>query len=147
MNLLLDSALKATVILCAAWAASLALRRASAGVRHMVWLAAVLAVAMVPLALSIPQNAIPTAARLVIPAAMAATSGAVTRKLPWLLMIWAAGASLVLARLVAGILAAARMTRSATLHNGILYSDRAATPLTWGFMRPVVILPSYAMDW
>jgi len=147
MNLLLDSALKATVILCAAWTASLALRRASAGVRHMVWLAAVLAVAMVPLALSIPQSAIPTAARLVVPAAMVSGSGAVARKLPWLLMIWAAGVSLVLARLIAGILAAARITRSAILQNGILYSDRATTPLTWGFLRPVVILPSYAIEW
>jgi TonB family protein len=147
MNLLLDSALKATVILFAAWTASLAFRRASAGVRHMVWLAAVLAVAMVPAALSIPQSAIPSAARLVVPAAVAAGSGAVARKLPWLLMIWTAGASLVLARLIVGILAAARITRSATLQNGILYSDRASTPLTWGFLRPVVILPAYAMEW
>ena len=147
MNLLLDSALKATVILFAAWTASLALRRASAGVRHMVWLAAVLAVAMVPLALSIPQTAIPSAARLVVPAAVAAGSGVVARKLPWLLMIWAAGASLVVVRLILGVIGAARITRSATNHSGILYSDRASTPLTWGFLRPVVILPSYAMEW
>jgi TonB family protein len=147
MNLLLDSALKATVILCAAWTASLALRRASAGVRHMVWLAAVLAVAMVPLALSIPQSAIPSAARLVVPAAVAAGSGAVARKLPWFLMIWAAGGSFVLARLILGVVAAARITRSASLRNGNLYSDRAATPLTWGVLRPAVILPSYAIEW
>lgn len=147
MNLLLDSALKATVILFAAWTASLALRRTSAGVRHMVWLAAVLAVAMVPLALSIPQTAIPSAARLVVPAAVAAGSGVVARKLPWLLMIWAAGASLVLARLILGVIGAARITRSAANHSGILYSDRAATPMTWGFLRPVVILPAYAMEW
>ena len=82
-----------------------------------------------------------------VPAAVAAGSGAVARKLPWLLMIWAAGASFVLARLILGIVAAARITRSATLHNGVLYSDRAATPLTWGFLRPVVILPSYAAEW
>jgi TonB family protein len=147
MSLLLDSALKATVILCAAWTASLMLRRASAGVRHMVWLAAVVAVAMVPLALSIPHSAIPSAARLVVPAAVAAGSGVVARRLPWFLMIWAAGGSFVLARLILGVLAAARITRSAILQNGILYSDRAATPLTWGFLRPVVILPSYAMEW
>ena len=147
MNLLLDSALKATLILCAAWTASLALRRASAGVRHMVWLAAVLAVAMAPLALSIPRSAIPTAVRLVVPAAMVSGTGVAARKLPWLLMNWAAGASLVLARLILGVMAAARITRSATLHNGILYSDRAGSPLTWGFLRPVVILPDYAMEW
>ena len=147
MNLLLDSALKATVILGGASMAALLLRRASAGVRHIVWLAAVLAVAMVPLALSIPQSAIPTAARLVVPAAVAAGSGEVARRLPWLLMIWAAGAGFVLARLIAGVLAASRITRSAILRSGILYSDRAATPMTWGFLRPVVILPSYALEW
>jgi TonB family protein len=147
MNLLLDSALKATVILFAAWTASLALRRASAGVRHMVWLAAVLAVAMVPAVLSIPQTAIPSAARLVVPAVVTGASGTVARKLPWLLMIWAAGASLVLARLILGVVGVARITRSAILRDGILYSDRASTPMTWGFFRPVVILPAYAKEW
>jgi TonB family protein len=147
MNLLLDSALKATVILLAAWTASLALRRASAGVRHMVWLAAVLAVAVLPLALSIPQAAIPSAARLVVPAMVTGASGVVARKLPWLLMIWATGASLVLGRLILGVVGVARITRSARLSGGILYSDRASTPMTWGFLRPVVILPAYAKDW
>jgi TonB family protein len=148
MNLLLDSALKATLILFAAWTASLMLRRASASVRHMVWLGAVLTVAMVPLALSIPQGAIPSSSsRLVVPAVVAAGSGVVARKLPWLLMIWTAGASLVFARLMLGVLGVMRITRSATLQNGILYSERAATPMTWGFLRPVVILPAYAMEW
>lgn len=147
MNLLLDSALKATVILFAAWTASLALRRASAGVRHMVWLAAVLAVAMVPAVLSVPQSAIPSAARFVVPAVVAGAPGVVARKLPWLLMIWAAGAGFALARLIFGILTILRITRSATLRAGILYSDLAATPMTWGFLRPVVILPAYAMEW
>jgi TonB family protein len=147
MNLLLDSALKATLILFAAWTASLLLRRASASVRHMVWLGAVLTVAMVPLALSIPQGAIPSAARLVVPAVVAAGSGVVARKLPWLLMIWTAGACLVLVRLILGVIGVMRITRSARLQNGVLYSERAATPMTWGFLRPVVILPAYVMEW
>jgi TonB family protein len=147
MNLLLDSALKATVILFAAWTATFALRRASASVRHMVWLAAVLAVAIVPAVLSIPQTAMFNVARLVVPAAVTGAPGVVTRKLPWLLMIWAAGASLVLARLILGVVGVARITRSAHLSGGILYSDRATTPMTWGFLRPVVILPAYAMEW
>lgn len=147
MNLLIDSALKATVILLAAWTASRLLRRASADVRHLIWLMATLAVAALPAVLSIPQSAIPTAARIIVPAAIAAAAPQLTRKLPWLLMIWAAGASVVLARLLVGLLAAARITRSASNIAGILYSDRAATPLTWGFLRPVVILPAYAIEW
>jgi TonB family protein len=146
MNLLLDSALKATLILLASWTASIVLRRASADVRHTVWLAALLAVAMLPAALSIPQSAIPAAARIVVPA-LAAEAQTAAHKVPWLLLIWATGAGLALARLVLGIAMAVRLTRSARDLDGILYSDRATTPLTWGWQRPVVILPAYAAEW
>jgi TonB family protein len=146
MNLLLDSALKATLILFAAWSASLALRRASADLRHVIWLAAILAVAMLPAALAIPQSAIPNAVQIVVPTVTLGAS-ATARKLPWLLIIWTTGASLLLLRLIAGILSAARITRSARTLDGILYSGRAATPMTWGFLHPVVILPSYAAEW
>jgi TonB family protein len=147
MNLLLDSALKATLILFAAWAASLAMRRASAEARHTLWLAAMLAVAMLPAALLIPQSAIPPAALLVVPASVAAGPAAAARNLPWLFLIWASGAILMLARLMTGILSAARITKSARSIDGILYSNRAAAPMTWGFLRPVVILPAYAAEW
>jgi TonB family protein len=145
MNLLLDCALKATVILFAAWTAALMLRRASADVRHLVWLVAMLAVAMLPAALSIPQSAIPAAALITVPAI--ASAAPVARKLPWLLMLWSAGAAIMLVRLIAGIAAAARITRSAKNIDGILYSERASTPMTWGFFRPIVILPAYAIEW
>src|SRR5580692_10818150 len=149
MNLLLDSALKATLILFAAWIAALALRRASADVRHRIWLVAMIAVALLPAALSIPQTAIPTAARIVVPAL--AASPQIAHKLPWLhnmlFLIWAEGASVVLLRLIVGLVAAARITRLANDIGGVLYSDRAATPMTWGFLRPVVILPAYAIEW
>ena len=130
MNLLLDSAVKATLILFAAWIAALALRRASADVRHRIWLVAMIAVALLPAALSIPQTAIPTAARIVVPAL--AASPQMAHKLPWLpnmlFLIWAAGASVVLLRLIVGLVAAARITRLANDIGGVLYSDRAATP-------------------
>ena len=146
MTLLFDSALKATVILFAAWTATLMLRRASAGVRHAIWLAAILVVAILPAALSIPQGAIPPAARIVVSVLPAGPQMA-PHKLPWLLMIWAMGASIVLARLVMGIVSAVRITRSARSLDGVLYSDRATAPMTWGFLRPVVILPAYAAAW
>ncbi len=145
MNLLLESALKATVILGAAWTAALLLRRASAGVRHLIWVMAMVTVAALPVMLEIPQSAIPAAARIVVPGI--GSSNQVAHRLPWLLILWAAGASVVSFRLLAGILAAARIERSAKMAGGILYSDRAAAPMTWGFLRPVVILPSYAAEW
>jgi TonB family protein len=151
MTLLLDSALKATLILLAAWAASFALRRASAGVRHAIWLAAILAVGLLPAVLSIPRSAIPSAARIVAPV-FATTTQAVSAKLPSLPgnilpIVWALGAFILLARLALGIFAALRITRTARKMNGTLYSDRASTPLTWGFLSPVVILPAYAESW
>jgi TonB family protein len=146
MNLLLDSALKATLILFAAWTAALLLRRASSDVRHTIWLIAMFAVAMVPAVLSIPQSAIPKTALIVVPA-LAASPRVAAQELPWLKIVWAAGASIVLARLLAGLIAAARIKRSAKNIDGILYTDRAATPMTWGFFRPVVILPAYAINW
>jgi TonB family protein len=103
-------------------------------------------VALLPAALSIPQTAIPTAARIVVPA-IAASPQMAMQKLPWLLIVWAAGASIVLLRLFAGIVEAIRITRSANNIDGVLYSDHAATPMTWGFLHPVVILPAYAMEW
>jgi TonB family protein len=146
MNLLLDSALKATIILFAAWTASLVLRRASADLRHSVWLAAMLAVAMLPAALAIPQSAIPSAVQIVVPA-VSLGAPAAARRLPWLLLIWTTGVSLMLIRLLAGILSAALISRSARKLDGNLYSDRATTPMTWGFLKPVVILPAYAAEW
>lgn len=146
MNLLLDSALKATVILFAAWTAALILRRASADVRHLIWLIAMFAVAIVPAVLSIPQSALPSTALITVPA-IASAPHVAAQKLPWLLILWAAGASMMLIRLIAGLAKAARITHSAKSIGGILYSDRASTPMTWGFLRPVVILPSYAAAW
>ena len=121
MNLLLDSALKATVILFAAWTAALALRRASADVRHIIWLMATLAVAILPMALSIPQSAIPAAVRIVVP--VVAGNAQVAHKLPWLLIVWAAGASIMLLRLIAGIIAAERIT------SGLNREERQWNPL------------------
>lgn len=148
MNLLIDTAFKGTAILLVGWAASLALRRASAGVRHTIWLFAMLAVAALPAALLIPPGAIPAVTRIVLPAVVAAASPQVAaRGLPWLFLIWTIGAGLVLTRLIAGIVAAMNISRRAVAIDGILYSDLAVTPMTWGFFRPFVILPAYTREW
>jgi TonB family protein len=147
MNLILDSAIKATPILAAAWIATFVLRRASAPIRHTIWLFAMLAMALTPAVLSIPAAAIPRMTLLAVSSSVAATPQVTSRQLPWMLGIWAAGAMVVLARFIAGVFATIRITRSAAPIDGILYSESAATPMTWGFIRPVVILPSYAAAW
>ena len=134
MNLLLDSALKATVILLAALLAARALRRASADVRHTIWIVAILAVAMLPAVLSIPSSAIPSAARIVVPALTASTKALVTtRKLPWLFMISTVGVSVSSgAADFRNRDCLAHYLRSARTLDGALFSEQAATPMTCG---------------
>src|SRR5215467_14126602 len=114
MTLLLDSALKATVILAAAWLATVALRGRSADIRHRIWLLAIFAVAALPaLMITVPKTA--PAAAFVGAAQLAAsgTAGAqrVAREFPWLFVLWATGFAAVFARLVAGVARIAWITR------------------------------------
>ncbi len=154
MNLLIDSALRSTVILAVAWLVTLALRRSSADLRHRIWLAALGGVALLPLvewiAPSIlPQGRIlanvPTLAVFAGAPAAAARSGA---KIPWLAAIWIAGAALVMLRLAVGLVRISKLTRRAfPLRDDTHISAEVNTPLTWGLIRPVVLLPEYSTEW
>lgn len=137
MMLLFDSALKATPILAAAWMATLLLRRSSADLRHRIWLAAILAVAVLPALLWIATAALPASMHIVVSASSAVAATRMAH-LPWILAIWIAGMTAVLARLAMGHLAIARLTA---------FSDHIQTPMTWGIFRPAILLPSYMSDW
>ncbi|HEY6400021.1 MAG TPA: M56 family metallopeptidase [Blastocatellia bacterium] len=84
------------------------------------------------------------------------------------LLIWAAGAMLVLARLLSGTLRMWRITRNAERlidypwskltnhlrgqldirdHVAIYVSEEVATPMTWGVLIPVIILPPESSAW
>ncbi len=148
MTLLWDSALKATLILAMAWIAALLLHRASADLRHRVWLAAILAVAALPVLLWLAPTALPVSALIVIPARLSMTAAASQSASSFgIAAIWAAGTLLVLLRLGAGTVRVARWTRTARRDDGALYSGQARTPMTWGILHPVVLLPSSAMTW
>jgi TonB family protein len=138
MTLLLDSAWKATPILALAWLATLLLRRASADLRHRFWLDAILAVAVLPAALSLAPAALPASARIIVSSTAAAVASPHVPHFDWILAIWIAGMLAVLARLAIGTFAVARLTP---------FSSRVQTPLTWGILKPAIILPAYMREW
>jgi TonB family protein len=154
MNLLIDSALRSTLILAIAWIITLALRRSSADLRHRIWLAALGGVALLPLIEWIAPSFlssgrilenVPTLAAFAGAPAAAARSGA---KVPWLAAIWMTGAALVLLRLAIGLMRIAKLSRAARFErDNIRVSDQVNTPLTWGVVRPVVLLPAYSAEW
>src|SRR6185295_18726724 len=154
MNLLIDSALRSTVILAIAWIVTLALRRSSADLLHRIWLTALGGVALLPLIEWIAPSFlssgrilenVPTLAAFAGAPAAAARSGA---KIPWLAAIWITGATLVLLRLAIGLLRIAKLSRAARIErDNIRVSDQVNTPLTWGVLQPVILLPAYSAGW
>ncbi len=149
MTLLMDVYLKATLILAIAWIATLLLRRASADLRHRVWLAALVAVAILPVFEMVVARALPAFTLTIVSPAVPSASSSLSRGIhaTWIGYIWAAGMFLVLAHLGAGLARVVRWTRSARAAGGFRYSDQAGTPLTWGILNPVILLPSYAVGW
>jgi beta-lactamase regulating signal transducer with metallopeptidase domain len=86
----------------------------------------------------------------------------------WLWAAWLAGAVTVLSAPIVGRIALRRWAHAAepvrgddwtalladlsahlglTLRVALLYRDRAAMPMTWGWIRPVVMLPAGALAW
>jgi beta-lactamase regulating signal transducer with metallopeptidase domain len=85
-----------------------------------------------------------------------------------LLALWALGTAVMVLRSVVGHVALRRLARAATVLDGgdwpallaqtrtvaavrpqvrLLRSDEVATPLTWGTLHPVVVLPAVAESW
>jgi beta-lactamase regulating signal transducer with metallopeptidase domain len=224
-GLVADAALKGFLVLLAALVATTLMRRTSAASRHLVWLAALTGVLLLPVAAAVlpawralpsPSELIPPASALsaeripaaqtdgraaadaaaaagpvssfksngvaaapmdgsvAAPATSVRTSPAVVQDadpLPWksiALVVWLAGAAVLLARLFGGLLAVWRMERAAgeldddrwtTLTDRLsrrmrlgrivrlLRGPTSAVPMTWGAFRPVILLPAEADAW
>jgi beta-lactamase regulating signal transducer with metallopeptidase domain len=223
LGLAADAAFKGFLVLLAALAATRLMRRASAASRHLVWLAALTGVLLLPVAAAVVPawRALPTPSELIPPATASRTPAAASSdvravenasapagasvsliksngitaaprdlaesalpaapavreatteraSIPWTriaLLAWAAGAAILLLRLMHGVLAVWRMERAA----GELDDDRwtmltdrlsrrmrlgrivrllrgptSAVPMTWGAFRPVILLPAEADAW
>jgi TonB family protein len=143
-NLILTAALKGTLVLSAAWIATALLRQRSADLRHRIWLAALIAMALLLVPVSVPQTM-----RMTIHASAAApgTAAVAARSIPWLAMVWSVIAALLLLRWGAGILRLYRITRRSRGEGALRVSDAIQTPMTWGALRPVILLPTYVDGW
>jgi beta-lactamase regulating signal transducer with metallopeptidase domain/uncharacterized protein (DUF1778 family) len=220
--LLLDAALRGTLVLAAAFAVTRAMRRAPAASRHLVWVVALASVVALPAlgALLPAWRVVPVPAflRAAAPASSAVVPGPASPEAPpastmepasasspdrsdaadhpmppspsaatqaaanasaqpnglpvdWrtaALLLWAAGGALLVLRLGYGVARVWWMERGATeitdeqwvrtvdtlarkLRVGrmvtLLREARAQVPMTWGVIRPVVLLPAGAERW
>ena len=176
-DLLAQSAWRGTVLLVAAWAASLAMRRASAAWRHFVWTAALAGLLLLPVALAMaPKWGIEAAPLVGAAYHQAATVEATPApNLPsprpldtrpnWSLF-WMLGCAASAAWFIAGRLRTwnslrrsaeaayaqgplAELCRARGIGPAVRALENAATrlPLTWGILRPAVVLPADARQW
>lgn len=195
--ILVNAALKSTLVLGAAWMVAFLLRGRSAAARHVVWTAAAAAVLALPfLSVSLPILRLPVADG-VVPAdsgltfRVDSTGAAVVaaqriRNLPphapgmasaapvrawqpdWkfgLVLLWAAGVAVALARLLVAYLAVWRVRRRAhtfpdaeideslaqALAIGhpvrVLRTAEGSMPMTFGILHPTIFLPACAARW
>jgi beta-lactamase regulating signal transducer with metallopeptidase domain len=211
---LVDAALRGSVVLLAALAATRLMRRRSAAARHLVWVVALASMLSLPLlarvlpawrVVPIPAPLRPVAGFVAAPvvvtppvvasppregdaegtiaapsaAAPAATSPAARTASPadapeafdWksaLMALWIAGGALLVLRLAYGIVRVWWMERRAVeitddgwvrIADGLarrlrvgrmvtlLREAHAVVPMTWGVVRPVVLLPADAEEW
>lgn len=167
LEFFLQNALKASVILAAAFAAAWALRSHAAALRHFLWTAALGALLLLPVMIAVaPQwgwRAMPEQEVAISAAPIAAAAPQVPTARPapvrpyLLLLAWAAGFLIVTVRFTLGAVRSARMVgRAAPLcleapevgaGARLLESREAPMPLAWGIRRPAVVLPAEARDW
>lgn len=191
-SILTGAAVKSMAVLAAACFAAAMLRGRSAAVRHLAWTAAFVAILVLPfLSAALPALRIPLASAM-LPAGNAvfqatiegaADAGVTHSGVPggavaslgragwrpdwrmWLMLLWAAGAAMALARLAAGSAAAWRVRRSARpLPDGDLCGTLAqrlgirhpvdllqigpgSMPMAFGLRRAAILMPADAALW
>ena len=165
LMLLVDVAVRATLIALGTASILWALRIRTAAVRHAAWTAVVIAMLLLPvwsaagpkIALAVlpadPPAALTTSTVDVTPPPTAPPSGptstaANTRTTTgaprgelMLIAVYGIGVFALLLRLGVGTIRADKLRRTAVLHAGRATSGRCATPITVGWLAPVLILP------
>ena len=168
LGYLLELALKATLLLLLALLAQALLRRRAAALRHLPWCLCLLALGFLPIfTAALPPLAIAYNAE---PGTVAAVAGA-PALLDWwplLRLVYLCGLLLLMLHTLSGLLRMLLLTRAARpsthaharlLLDQILAEEladiqvdlrehpRLQSPLSWGLLRPVIILPTACHDW
>jgi TonB family protein len=162
-EMLIACALKGTFILIGAWLLSVALRRASAAVRHLVWTAAFAALLVLPVlslavphwTVTVPQSQVRPAPSLQVNTPVTGVGRTVRAELDWVFLAWLAGAVLVTARFTVGTVRIWLITRRARpiavagvrSHIRVLEAGSGVMPLAWRLLRPVILLPNEVAQW
>jgi TonB family protein len=150
--------LKATIVLAAAGCGAALLRGRSAALRHVIWTASLAAVLALPLSTLLTPSwtaiaVMPEAATTTV-VVTSTTQTLPAPPIPWLPIVYAAGAALAAARFLAGTLRASWLVRRGTpsalgaeFGLRVVTSPRAPMPLAWGIFRPSILLPTAALEW
>ena len=155
----LEQAAGATVIFALAGLAAWVLRGQSAASRYFVWCLATIAALVLPLAsLLKPAGSPAVLIAPVVESTYSITVGPDDGLWGWgsaqtLLAAWAVGFLLTGIRLANGVWQASnrrRLSQASRIHAGsveVRLSDRITVPETFGFRRPVILLPTEAAEW
>ena len=171
MSLLMECSLRAAVLAAAVAAVIHGLRIRDARIRHAAWCGVLTTMLVLPGIVAWAPKAtlaiLPAAAAPVIslpvaadapgtdPPAPAATVSAPPEHAPaaaregpdWAVIVYLAIAGLLLARLLIGVLRAASLRKRSRQEDGFHSSTSCVCPLTVGWWRPVVVLPSCWTAW
>jgi TonB family protein len=165
-DLLTQAAWKGTVILASGFAAAWLPARASAAFRHYCWTMTFAVLLALPVAMTLspkwtlrlpvsaadPVTSVTVRGKAATPAAPAPPSRPATNPIPW---IYAAGVAMVAVRFAAGAVRTRRLLAGSVpvARPGIprrvqvVESERAAVPMVWGVVRPVIALPVASRYW
>ena len=165
-----DIAIKSAILAALGWVVFASLRRASAATRYLVLVLTVVVLAALPLVLPfLPQWHAPFV-RIEVPVSSAVSAQSSTvpdaRQFPWLIAIWGAGFAILGLRIA--VIAGRLFYRSLSLRpvrdlrllevaeeccgergRGFLLmlGNPGNPPMTWGFLRPVLVLPPESIEW
>lgn len=173
LQLLLDATIRGSILMLLALLTSRAVRSWSASLRHRIWSLLITALLSQPLlslalpwaGLALPLRVLPPEVSTISPSLQSSQGGSTLSLL--LITVWATGATVVLLRLVLGLLNVWRLTRRAhpltddwtvlmeeaktslalSRHVSLRLTSSRILPLTWSICPPVVLLPADALQW